>query len=374
MTLAEASVFLAIAAILAPTAIAQAQTTPTLTLPEGTTALTVKGDSGEDTAQAHLPVFNSSTGRITPTVKLQASSADGLELSSVTEPRVPPGAAGSIDLTFKGLSDLDEKVDGQLVVSGGTAPQLREVSITPGPQPAVGISWAIVVCAIAAAAVVLMLVWVRRESSRDSDLQGNLEKAAPTLTLDFGKSWSTNLTAIGGVLATVLAGVTYPDVPRQIGKDGVTALSLLFAGLVVVAPFVFQGLRHNPPDQKALRDLTGTNRGLAIACSITFGAVIGELLTLVLLGWELIQGTVGVLLLFLGVLVLCGLAARYTRHGIRDFLLRDWEWEAKEAWKTAYPPPSGGKAETREQDLTDQGQVPTVVVASPSAPPRATLL
>jgi hypothetical protein len=213
-------------------------------------------------------------------------------------------------------------------------------------------------------AMLLCVLWA---TAHTEELKGKLGERAPALTLDFGTSWSTNLTAVGGVLVTVLTLVTYPDVPREIDKDSLTALSLLFGGLVVVAPFVFQGLRRNPPDQEALRSLTGTNLGLALACCITFAAVVGELLALGLLGWELIGGGLGVVLLFAGIFVLGGLAANYTYRGIRDFLLRKWTDEANEAWKVTHQAPPAAAADAPQA-------VPPVVVATPSGPPRAALL
>ena len=245
------------------------------------------------------------------------------------------------------------------------------MSVTPGPQPALGISWAVVVPACAAAALLLMFLWVLWAAIRQAELE-KLDDPAPALTLDFGKSWSTSLTAVSGVLATVLAGVTYSDVPRQIDKTGLVALSLLFAGLVVVAPFVFQGLRRNPPDHDAQRTLTGTNFGLALACCITFAAVVGELLALALLGWELIEGGPGTVILFIGLLAL-------GEHGggLRSRGCVRVSSEAGKRRRSRLEEGSSRPADHIARGCARRppgGVPPPVVAISPSEPPRATLL
>ena len=55
-------------------------------------------------------------------VKLEAASSDKITLEPVSASPLPGGSAESIELTFTGLGQTHEKVDGQLVVSGGKAP------------------------------------------------------------------------------------------------------------------------------------------------------------------------------------------------------------------------------------------------------------
>jgi hypothetical protein len=113
---------------------------------------------------------------------------------------------------------------------------------------------------------------------------GKLTKQAPGPKWGFGSSWTTNLTAVGATLGTVLGAATLPDVPSQIDKDTFVQLNLGFGLLVVIAPFLFHALRW-PIRKTAMDDngLYGGNVTLLVACCLTFAAVLGELATLALL-------------------------------------------------------------------------------------------
>jgi hypothetical protein len=185
---------------------------------------------------------------------------------------VEPGAT-RVKVTFAGLKKLNrEPVDGQLVVQSGTRPVARAVSITPAPQPSRDWASSIFWTAVGAFAVLALvgLVTGRRRLLKPA--------AGPKWSFD---SWATTLTAAGGILGTVLGAATLPEIPREIDKETLVRLNLLFGLLVVVGPFVFEAIR-NPTVSPAAQDAgyTGWNLTLLLACAITGGAVFGELATL----------------------------------------------------------------------------------------------
>ena len=344
---------LAAGLILPVTAGAQEAAAPSLSLPNAATALEVNGDTGEESKEASLPVFNASAAAIQARVRLEAADPGGIELSGgPVEHTVPAGGATAIPLTFTGLEDVDdEKVSGQLVVTGGAAPLLRGVTITPGPQPALPWPLVIVLVSLLPAVVVFVLI-----AAQPSEPWEAFDRPAPGLSLDVSKSFATTLTTLGAVATVVLAGVTYPAVPDEISKDSITELGLLFAALAVVGPFIYLGLRsaaprnraeaHSgntwdpPPPPEAYVDLTGGKLGLILTCCATLVAVTGQLLTAVLLSWELLGGGVAAVAIAVLVAAVIVLAANYTYWAIRDFVARDWGAEAEAAWKKAQAAPA----------------------------------
>ncbi len=323
---------LAAALVLPITASAETAGTPSLSLPDATTALEVNGDSGEDSKDASLPVFNASPAPIPVRVTLEAVDPEGIELSGGSVERTAPaGGATAIPLTFTGLKGNDgQKVSGQLIVTGGAAPLQRGVTITPGPQPT--LPWPpwpllIVLVSLVPAALVFVLV-----AAGLGEPWKEFDRPAPGLSFDVSKSFATALTTLGAVATVVLAGVTYPPVPNEISKDSITELALLFAGLAVVGPFIYLGLRSAAPQNRkqahsgntwkpappaeAYADLTGGKLGLTLTCCATLVAVTGQLLTVALLSWELLDG--GVAAVAIAVLVVLVIFLRLQLHVLGD--------------------------------------------------------
>jgi hypothetical protein len=246
-----------------------------------------KGKSGADTADTFLNVVDAGSRPVTLNISLAASSSSGVTVVAVKPRKVKPGPPTRVRVTFGGLKHLGKVAKGVLVVNTGGTSIDREVSITPGPQPAA--PWAELILIGAGGAAVGLFVLIVLVLKRKG-LASRLRNRAPGPKWKFD-SWATTLTTVGAVLATVLTGATFPSVPSQIDKDTLVQLNLLFGALVVVAPFVFQAIRNPkapPADQEAGR--FGFNVTLLLACCITFGATLGELSALSLLAWELIGG------------------------------------------------------------------------------------
>jgi hypothetical protein len=307
----------------------QPQTRPTITS-LGQDTLSVKAKKGDDSAVAYVPVLNAGGAPATIDVTFQASSSEDVKVSGFTPKQAPPGAT-RLTVTLTGLKALkDESVDGQLVVTGGRAPVARAVEITPAPQPWTNWPTVIVIGTAIAFALLLFGVGLKANLALDHKAPG------PKWSFD---SWATTLTTAGAVLGTVLGAATLPDVPRQLSKDSLVGLNLLFGVLVVVGPFVFQALR-SPSVKESDQDagFYGTNGTLLVACAITGAAVLGELATLALLGWELAGPGAWGWLTVAGVGLLAGLAAYYVIVTTYDLVTTDWEAKLRKAGEDAKVP------------------------------------
>jgi hypothetical protein len=318
----------------------------------GQSTLNVKASSGKGTKDAFVSVLNTGTEDATVTVTFQASSSATVKATVAPANRITPGQVGRIKVTFSGLREVTDKVDGQLVFTGGASPVARTVSVSPAPQPAIKWPLWLVVAALVAAAILYGRVRIATGPKE-------LRLEAPGPKWKFDESWATTLTAVGGILGTILGGVTYPDAPRQIDKDTLVELSALFAAIVVVAPFLLRALGKKEPASLDDPGLWTTNRGLLRASALTFGAVIGELGTLALLGWELAQGSWWRWAAVAAIATLGLLASRYAWITASENAKADWKKLKAEADKAAPP-------QTTTYRLTDEvleADRPTVAVA-----------
>ncbi|HEU5216823.1 MAG TPA: hypothetical protein VFU30_14935 [Gaiellaceae bacterium] len=286
-------------------------------------SVTAQGTSGADTADAFLNVVAAGARPVALKVSLAALSAPSVTVVAVKPPRVQPGVPTRVEVTVGGLKKLTTEARGVLVVNAGGKSVDREISVTPGPQPAEPWAKFILIAAVGAAVGLFLLIVIVLASKNRA---GRLLERAPGPKWSFD-SWATTLTTVGAVLATVLAGATFPTVPRQIDKDTLVGLSLLFGALVVAAPFVFQAIRTprtTAADQEAGE--WGFNITLLLSCCITFGATLGELSALSLLAWELIGGGGWGWLAVVGLGLMVVLALWY--FGLTAYQLASTQWSS----------------------------------------------
>lgn len=305
---------------------------PALSL-AGEGELTVEG-SGGDTASTEMVVVN--PGDAVPIeVEFLSSTEDGVELAG-TEPEEAAKGATVVKVTFSGLSHLGGAQSGALVVKGGAAPLVRQTKVIRGIHRSA--NWPVIFVVGAFVAMLLLLLAILLKSE-NSGVETFLRKKAPGPKWSFS-SWATTLTAVGGILGTVVASATYPSEPIEISKDSLVSLSLLFAAMVVIGPFIFQAIRNSSAtaaDQEA--GLWGYSWALLISCAITCGAVLGELACLGLLTQELITGEAWAVVALLSVAVLGLLALRYFWLTAWSLATTDWEQAVTdEKAKAAVPP------------------------------------
>jgi hypothetical protein len=329
----------------APSAVAKL---PPLTVsPESKVDITAKQGKGK--ASGFVVVVNRGKTSANLSADFEASASSEIEVAGLEPKEAPPGKATRLKVTLAGLQTVKKKVQGELVLSGGAGIVVKTVTITPAPQPSRNWAHDIVLGSLLAAAALFVLISiVVLARARD---RGRLFAAAPGPKWNFSDSWATTLTTVGAVLGTVLGSATLPEVPREIDKTTLVGLNLLFGALVVAAPFAFQALRNpsvSPADADA--GLWGFNITLLMACSLTFGAVLGELATLTLLGWELIDVS-SWRHIAVGVAVAAGVLALYY------FVVTAW-WLARTDWESL--------AQAEQPATLSDGR--EAVVLAPSAP------
>jgi hypothetical protein len=333
----------------------------------GEGAVTVKAKSGQDTATGYLTLMSSATTPVPIAVDLAASSSEAVRVAGFTPRTVAPGQIARVTVTLSGLKKVSEPATGQLVVTGGTTPVTRSLLIAAAPQPSAPWTTIIVVGSLVAMAVlafgVALVVRIQKKSWED------LGRQAPGPKWSYS-SWATTLTAVGAIFGTVLGSATLPAVAREIDKDTLVRLNLLFGALVVTAPFVFQAIRNpraSAADQEA--GLWGFNWSLLLACSITCGAVLGELGTLALLAWVLNGGGVWgwVAVGFIAVLLL--LAVYYFLITAWALATTDWKGLVKKDQETAA---DAAKSVVVGIAAASQGEQPGEIPVAPGAPAQRT--
>jgi hypothetical protein len=319
-------------------------------------AVPVKAKSGEEGANLPLVVVNQGPGTVrVAEAKFEASSwtppgsksplvrQAGVEVESVFPKMLRPGAA-RIRIRLTNLKQLTgEPVDGQVILytETGTVLGAVAVSITPAPQPSfdwpelffwVGVGLFVIFCAVAVGAV----------AAAKSRLNGSAP--GPDWSAD---GWSGKLAAVGGLLAIVLGEITLPTVPREIGKDTLVQMNVIFVVLLAVGPFIFYAMRRRKPptawqnkvelSEMEKKGVWGVRGWLLLSYAITAVAVTGQIAALALLGCEITSGTGWhVLVIAIGV-VLTGLT-------VRSFLVVTY-WQANMDWDTiAQTPPDPRKA------------------------------
>jgi len=308
---------------MAPVATCVADSAPAPRLyPQG--EVVVHAEAGRDTAVAHLVVLNAGRLPARVLVAFQASAATGIHVVSVTPALLPARAATRMSILLAGLRHIESATTGELVVRDCLSVFASPVSITPGLHAAADWPTIILAGAFIAMAVLAAGVFVRTRKNREwaTALAGR----APGPKWTFS-SWATTFTAVGAVFGTVVGAVTIPG-GKQVDEETLVRINLLFGALVVAAPFIFQSLRAakvTTAQQDA--GLWGFNWALLIACSVTAGAVLGELAALQLLAWEAIGGGPAAWIAIAVLLLLQILAARY-------FILTTWslvttKWEER---------------------------------------------
>lgn len=292
----------------------------------GTETLKVSGETEKDEAKTSIFVVNEGTDDATLSVKFMSSKPMGISANPGSFP-VPAGDVASVPVILTGLKALKQKVSGVLVVTGGATPLARQVEVTPALNPAHKWRRDIVGLAFVAAALLglVSVVWVIGKAGLTRLFA---HAPGPKWSLD---SWATTLTAAGAVFGTVLGSATLPDVPKQVDKDTLVTLNLFFGLLLVAGPFLFQALRRptaSPLDQES--GASGTNLTLVLASCVIFAAVAGEIATLGLVFWEILDGGWRDLALW-STVVAEVLAAFYFLLTIPRVAASDWKELAKKA-------------------------------------------
>jgi hypothetical protein len=118
----------------------------------------------------------------------------------------------------------------------------------------------------------------------------------------FSDNWVTNISTVGGVLATVLAaGGFLESVIPGVDTDRLVGLSLLFSAVIVLAPVLYsictvwgwEAVEGDPTGAKKTLVSQGTVRGVVAAAFVTIFGVVGQLATLWMVN-DIAEGSGGV--------------------------------------------------------------------------------
>ncbi len=155
-------------------------------------------------------------------------------------------------------------------------------------------AWVVLASLLAGLAVVLV-AWLGAppEGSSRKERARTLPTAdVGRLDFDFSKSFASNLTVVGAILTAVLGAKVLPSqlaTPKPdvvMSQNGYTSLSLLFALLVVVAPFVYVALRAGVVGPDGLPKGSGRGWAFLLASWLTVWGAIGQMATVGLVFYE----------------------------------------------------------------------------------------
>jgi hypothetical protein len=241
-------------------------------------SITVDPSSAKPTT---LTISNSSERALT--VRFSAVLDDGTATVRPRRSTIRPYGTERVGLTVS-PADKSASTEGDLVVTPIARGSLRRAI---GPSTSVPIAvdaptddsraeWLLLgLSFLVAAWIVFVHCWLRMPHRFKV-----VRRTMGPVGWDFSQSWGSNLTAVGAVIATVLAANVLPNDTAYISSDGYTILSLSFGIMVVVAPFLYVATqRATPVAGAAGPKLRGRVWAFLIACVVTLWGVLGELAT-----------------------------------------------------------------------------------------------
>ena len=265
---------------------------PALTVADGTAiALTLNGPGTDDTAV--VTVVNTGDGEALLQPALVGADQDLVSVSA-DPATVPAGEAVPVTLLFSVLGEAVPSSATLVIAAHGFAPVTVPVTVTvatrmplQGPMPVI-----VFALVVGLAIVIVRVVMLRGRYPANGKLGG--------VRWDFASSWATNITTVGAILGTIVAGGILPEQGRLLSAGEIAGLSLAFGTVAVLAGFFYTVFQQPVvlDDGEPVRQ--GYVRPFLIAAAATVVAVIGELATLSLLlvdAW--LQGTNAGLVLIL---------------------------------------------------------------------------
>ncbi|HEX5246926.1 MAG TPA: hypothetical protein VFW41_07320 [Gaiellaceae bacterium] len=109
----------------------------------------------------------------------------------------------------------------------------------------------------------------------------------------FSKSWASNITVVGALLGTILSAGVLPDTTK-VSKATYAGLNLFFGVLILIAPLLYTATQnavdvHRRQPEKETQ-YQGYVLAFLVASAVTLWAVVGELVTVLLLFREIRVG------------------------------------------------------------------------------------
>jgi hypothetical protein len=201
-----------------------------------------------------------------------------------------PHETGRFELTFN-ASESTGELSGELVAGSTDAgPAVRALTFRESAELA---SW---FNGVIFAPLIFAFLFVVARWALLGVTGASLTKRLGPANWDFSGSWASTLTVLGALVGTILSAGVLPDETERLSKASYTALNLIFATLIVVAPVIYAATRR-PKDTKLkpgdsadeAEDIQyqGYVWSFLLASGIVIWAVVGELATIGLLLAEL---------------------------------------------------------------------------------------
>lgn len=238
----------------------------------------------------------------------------GVGVESFGPPKTLPPGATRLVVRLDGLKQLTgDPVDGQLILSGENKRVLgaQSVSITPAPQPWTDWPTLFFWVGVGLLALLAVVAFVTLAVARPEGVSFGEAFSASAPGPDWtAEGWSGKLALVGGLLAIVLGEITLPTVPREISKETLVQMNVVFVVMLAVGPFVFYALRRRkarPSWGTAVGLLDMDTKGvwgfkavLLGSYVVTAVAVTGQIGALVLLGCEITSKSWHVVVIVIG--------------------------------------------------------------------------
>lgn len=195
------------------------------------------------------------------------------------------------------ISSVEAPIAGYLVLYTSEGPEravatgFRQLKITAASFSAC--SWWPIIAGLLCATTVCIVsaAKLRREKVP-------LDTPMGSPTWDFTKSWASNLTVAGAFLSIAIAIAVLPDQTRYMSKGGYSILNVLLTLLAGLGPFLYNVSRTRIQRESAQdAEYQGTVVAFLIASGVTVWAVVGQLVTDVLVFNELLLADLAPLLL-----------------------------------------------------------------------------
>ncbi|MBN2388940.1 MAG: hypothetical protein JXB85_18135 [Anaerolineales bacterium] len=207
---------------------------------------------------------------------------------------------------------VSEETSGYLVVeAAGIEPAFASLTLKPLPDlppdrilgvlvPDINwiLVWSFIVGFVLLFVASLSGIFVKFKREKKLGVRQTLACRMKGLKWKFEENWASTFVAVGGLLNVVASSKIIPEKPVILGEHGFQALNTLFPILIVLAPFLLSALNAIAKEPKKNGKLILEEDGktpllvlpFVIGSAVVTWAVVGELLTLIVLFQELFNG------------------------------------------------------------------------------------
>ncbi len=213
---------------------------------QGSAGVIVENTSASDVSGIRFTlVMTDEKGIVTTSLSL-ADPEDTMISSYSEKPFVLTLTLTAKPSAKKGFLLVEGKTDDGTKLGAGSRAVSLSTPKTDPPQISSLSDFIVAVVTLVVSFIVIVPVSLASKEKREAL---DSTKLPGPLTLDFGKSWATNM-AIATTITTQLSSAFLSDNSRIISKAGITGLGIFFALLIVFAPIIYNSTLKVPPEKK----------------------------------------------------------------------------------------------------------------------------